>query len=456
MSIQLEAISYKDQAGFVIKKKQGYVRYIAHNYAKEYDHLINSGLYQVLVNEKLLLSHDEIEDDSSNNEFYKILFPTQISFISFPFEWTYSQWQEMVQTFIVINEKALQYGMILKDASPYNFIFFQGKCLLLDTISFDFFKNGDPWIAYRQFCEEILSPIALMTYKGSVWSKLSRSHISGLSLSFVSKALPIASWFNSACLFHIHLHSKFQKKKDAIVGNQSGFTTLKLATLLGLLKNSIRTWRLPSDDVSIWNQYYENDIADTKYLDDKVAIVSQWLFEANTKTIIDLGANTGKFSVIAASFSKEVIALENDIACVEKMQSNFLQMGIKNITTVVADITQASPGLGWANKEKKALLERLTGDMIMMLALVHHLCITKNIPLQFVAQLAASTTSRYAIVEFIPKTDSKTKILLQHRGDIFKNYTEDYFINCFSEYFTLIKVHHLEASDRKLFLWEKK
>ena len=127
-----------------------------------------------------------------------------------------------------------------------------------------------------------------------------------------------------------------------------------------------------------------------------------------------------------------------------------------NIITVVADITQPSPGLGWENTEKITLLNRLSGDVVMLLALVHHLCISKNIPLNFVAKMAASMTKQYAIVEFVPKTDSKTQLLLNARTDIFTNYTEDCFIASFMQYFTLINVHQCQSSGRKLYLWAKK
>ena len=207
MNSSLQPISYKDPSGYVMKEEEGYYRYVSHEYALEFEHLMSSGLYKVLTNEYLLIPHQEIEDKESGKNFYKVLYPQQIKLITYPYEWVYSQWQEMALVFLQINQIALQHGMILKDASPYNFVFVEGKCILLDSLSFRFFKDGDSWIAYRQFCEEILSPLALMRYNDPYWGRLQQASLTGLQLPFVSKQLPLKTWFNTVCLLHIHLHA---------------------------------------------------------------------------------------------------------------------------------------------------------------------------------------------------------------------------------------------------------
>ena len=401
------------------------------------------------------MQHEEIQNIDENKSFYKILLPQQIPLITYPFEWTYSQWQEMALTFIRINEMALQHGMILKDATPYNFVFYQGNCILLDTLSFRFFTNGEPWIAYHQFCEEILSPLALMRYNNILWARLYRSVLTGLPLSFVSKQLPFKTWFNSTCLLHIHWHAKFENTKEKSGTAVGGFSRQKLEILLDLLKKNISKWKQPLVKHSIWDRYYENDIKEKRYLTDKTTTIIKWLSKINPATTIDMGANTGKFSFIAALYSEQVVAIEMDMFCIEEILKESKQKKIKNLSTIVADITEPSPGLGWENTEKTALIKRLNADMLMGLALIHHLCISKNLPLAFIAKTLASITSKYAIIEFITKEDPKVNQMLQNRKDIFKEYTEEKFISSFQQYFTLMEVHACEASARKLFLWEK-
>jgi hypothetical protein len=222
-------ISYRDSVARVVKKKSGYFRYIFQEYKEEYDHLMQSGLYQELVLIGLILEHQEIEIDTSDPKIYKLLYPTQILFQSYPFEWSYSQWRKAILAYLKINFIALKYGMILKDATPYNFYMKNGKVVMFDTSSFMFFKENDNWIAYRQFCEEFLSPIALMHYNGTEWSKLTITELRGMHLNFVSKQLPLKSWFNLTTLLHIHLHSNYSGKMYSTENkqiNRKGFRVL--------------------------------------------------------------------------------------------------------------------------------------------------------------------------------------------------------------------------------------
>ncbi len=455
MNLSLQPISFKDPSGHVIQKEDGYYRYVSHQYAPEYEHLMHSGLYKTLTDASLMIQHQEIEEKEAGNNYYKVLFPQQLELMTYPYEWVFSQCQEMALALIRINQVALQYGMILKDATPYNFVFVEGKCMLLDSLSFRFFKDGDPWLAYRQYCEEILGPLALMRYNDPCWARLQQASLRGLPLAFISQQLPLKTWFNTACLLHIHLHVKFQNRKENAKQSHAGFSQQKLNILWDLLQKNITKWERPLNVHSIWDQYYENDIEDENYLADKTAFVSQWLAETNPDTTIDLGANTGKFSFMAAQYSKQVIAVENDWNCVEQIRTEGKQKKINNISTLVADITEPSPALGWANAEKTALLQRLNGNMVLALALIHHLCLSKNIPLDFIAETIAGITTKYAIVEFVSKDDSKAKSLLQHREDIFEEYTEVNFIKSFQTYFNLVDTHGFTRSARKLFLWEK-
>lgn len=207
--IEPNNISFRDTAARVVKKESGFYRYIFHEYKTEYDHLMQSGLYNELTEKGLLIEHQEIQIDTDDPKVYKLLYPTQIPFQSYPFEWSYTQWRKAILAYLKINHIALKYGMILKDATPYNFYLTGGSAVMFDTSSFMFFKENDKWVAYRQFCEEFLSLIALMHYNGAEWSKLTMANIRGIPLSLVSKQLPIKSWFNLTTLLHIHLHSKY-------------------------------------------------------------------------------------------------------------------------------------------------------------------------------------------------------------------------------------------------------
>lgn len=450
-----QAISYRDRDGFIVVTDQTAQRYVHHSYAKTYDQLMQSGLYQRLVGEGLLISHVEKSLGYEESiQYYKILEPQFLPFISYPYEWTASQWKEALLNLLKINSLCIEYGIILKDATPFNFSFLNGQCIFIDTLSFEIYQDGEPWTAYRQFCESMLGPSALAFFNDVVWIRMMQSFINGWPLQMISANLPAHTWLNSSLLFHIHLHCRFSKKNN----NKKQATHLskeKLLVLWSLIEKSVRGWNKKSN-TKVWVDYYDTGILSKQYFDHKLQIVTEWLKDVHPKNVIDLGANNGVFSIAASYNTNNVIAVEFDHDCVEQLRIKVKKENIENIETVYADITQPSAAVGWDNKERNALVQRLRGDMVLSLALIHHLCISANIPIHFVADLFANMTTRYALVEFIPRSDPKVETLLLNRKDIFPDYTEENFIKSFNNFFRLVKSTVCNFSERKLFLWEKK
>jgi hypothetical protein len=454
------AISYRDKHGFVtIADDHRVYRYITHSYAKDYDQLIQSGLYQELVNRGWLIGHKESEmTETQQLNYYRILEPERIPLISYPSEWSVDQWRDVLERLLDINLLAIEYGMILKDATPYNFTFHNGHCLLFDTTSFEVYEEGKPWIAYRQFCETMLGPFALMCFSDKKWARLLNAFIDGWDLAFVSRRLSFRTWFNPTLLMHIHLHARYKTngmKNATTTGN--GFNKQKLSLWWKLMKRSISKWK-PRQRGDQWLHYYDEDILSDEYINDKTNKVTEWIRTLSPDCLIDVGANNGYFSLIASAHAKRVIAVEMDHDCINQLYGKIKAQRIANLTTIIADLTQPTPGIGWENEEKTALMKRIgeKGDMVLGLALVHHLCISKNIPLAFVAKLFADITNKQAIVEFVPKTDEKVQAMLRHREDIFDDYTEADFITSFSAYFVMQEQHNCSSSQRKLFLWTRK
>lgn len=295
-------ISYKDTAARVVLEEGIYYRYIFDEYKAEYDHLMQSGLLKALTEKGLIIAQQEETitqgldlpkqtqlqlQNQSPNKLYKKLKPHQIPFQSYPFEWSYSQWRKVMYTYLQINQIALGHGMILKDATPFNFYFEEGKAVLFDTSSFSFFKEGDSWIAYRQFCSEMLGPFALMHFNGQRWARLSQSHLRGLPLNFVSKQLPLKSWLNMTCLLHIHLHGKYATNdsensslRNSTTTNQTkqkGFSKEKIVSLMKMLQSTVVDWKKPFAFEKHWIDYYQKDIASDKYLEHKESIIKDWL-----------------------------------------------------------------------------------------------------------------------------------------------------------------------------------
>lgn len=448
--------SYRDTAARVVKKESGYYRYIFQEYKPAYEHLMQSGLYKELTQKGLLIEHQEVEIDTNDPKAYKLLYPTQISFQSYPFEWSYTQWKKAITAYIHINQIALQYGMILKDATPFNFYLTGGRAVMLDTSSFMFFNSGDKWIAYKQFCTEFLGPLTLMYYNGQKWSRLTRTHLRGLPLAFISKQLPIKSWFHLNTLLHIHLHARYTNKKNTEgQKNNNGFSKEKISALFEMILSGLRCWKKPYQYPKNWFGYYQNDIESSKYLIHKEQVITNWLKKIAPNTVVDLGANTGKFSLIAGKIANKVIALEADDICVDGIEKEIQNQGIKNIDALVMDLAESTSNIGVLNKEIKSIYTRAKSDVVLALAIVHHLHISDQLSFKQIAELLALYSNQYIIVEFVPKSDKKVQLLLQNKTLDFTGHNDDNFTDALSEWFIINEVVTLEDSERKLLLLEK-
>jgi hypothetical protein len=464
------SISYKDNSARVVKEGDTYYRYISMSYKSEYDHFIKSGLYQKLNQLGLLIQHKEVDFDinivtkenESQKQVYKKLLPTQIAFQSYPFEWSYGQWRKAIFTYLKINEIALQYGMILKDATPFNFFIEQGKAILLDTSSFIFFNEGDQWIAYRQFCSEFLGPLALMHYNGEKWSRISITQLRGFPLDFVSKHLPIKSWLNLSCLLHIHFHSKFSReagtklKLEKISITGKGFSKEKVRSLISLLISTVKKWKNPYPYEDHWANYYEKDINSSVYLKHKEEIISHWLEKIKPTRVLDLGANTGHFSLLASQFTCQVIAIEDAETCVDKIDQAAKKHGIKNIIALKNNLAEPTPNIGALRDEFGSIYKRAKSPMVLGLALTHHLHIKNQLSFEQIISMFAELSEMYTIIEFIPSSDNKVKLLNSTRFLDLSTYSEEEFKNSIELRFKIEEIIQLNGTERKLYIAKKK
>lgn len=464
---QANYISYKDTAARVVLKEGIYYRYIFNEYKKEYDNLMQSGLYEALRSKGYLIPHSELNYEGSDINVYKQLLPEQIHFQSYPFCWSYTQWRKAIIAYLEINKISLKYGMLLKDATPFNFYFKEGRAILLDTSSFIFFKEGDPWLAYKQFCSEFLSPVALMHYNGQIWSGMVKANLKGLPLSFVSKQLPLQSWFNLSCLLHIHMHAKYANTEGSIEEEHSrkskvkeGFSKEKLLSLIDMILGTVKKWKQAYNINKHWHTYYKNDIESPIYLNQKEEIITNWLTRLKPKTVIDLGANTGRFSFLAAKQVEQVIAIESDYNCVDAIENAIDKGEVKNIVVGEMDLSETTPNFGILEKEYSSIFKRvsnihLSPSLLMGLAIVHHLHITNFLSFEQIAELLAKFNSKYLIIEFVPIQDSKVQLLIKNKQRNFSSYTQENFIEALVQYFKLVEVKNMEGTDRELLLLEK-
>lgn len=449
-------ISYKDPDARVICVSGKYYRKIHKNFLSDFNEFLNSGLYQELVDEQLLIAHENVPENVSD-EFPSVILPQQINYHVLPFEWSEQMWSDCLQSYLRINLIALKYGYILKDATPYNFTFLRGKMVMFDTSSFVRFEEGHSWYAYRQFCEEMLGPFLLIKYKGAIWSKLFMAALHGLPLDFISDNLPFKSRFNLTALVHIHLHKQFsnEKKELELVKKRPDkvFSTKSLQTLIQSLLKSISPQS--SKKNGHWKDYYADYLESATYLMEKKEVIRNWIAHYGVESVTDLGANTGEFTFLASELVKEVFALEADPVCVDAIVQQIKENNITNVTTAYIDLTQVSPNLGNNLKEYASIFERGKSDMVFGLALIHHLAITYSFTFSQIFELFGQFSNKYIIIEFVPREDEKVQILLNNRGRNFKEYTLENFELALDGNFKVLEKVKIQTSERILYLVEK-
>jgi ribosomal protein L11 methylase PrmA len=404
----------------------------------------------------MLVPHEEVQGRAGlTSEAYRILKPELIPFISYPYEWSFSQLKDAALLTLEIQLQALERGMSLKDASAFNVQFIGAQPIFIDTLSFERYGEGTPWVAYQQFCQHFLAPLALISQCDSNLRSLGFSLLHGVPLSLASSILPKSSWFKFSHLIHIHLHARSQQKyADAAgLGKQKPGRAVSRTALLGII-DSLRScvksleWRPGGTE---WADYYDATNYSSRALSEKESIVDSLVQSVKPKLAWDLGANNGLFSRRAMAHGAYTVACDVDPSAVEKNYLACRKERNASMLPLIVDLTNPSPSLGWAHSERKSLLERGPADLVLALALIHHLAISNNVPLDNLARFFAAC-GRALIIEFVPKPDSQVQKLLASRKDIFPEYTEAGFERAFSRYFSIEKKVPVPETHRIIYL----
>lgn len=458
MSDRREPSSFRDPSGFLFWREGVLYRQVNRGYQEDYQQLMASGLYQELIDQGLLISHEEVGiTPSAQESVYCVLQPQGVPFISYPYEWCFGQLKDAALATLQIQKLALEKRLSLKDASAYNIQFVHNQPVLIDSLSFEIYQEGQPWAAYRQFCQHFLAPLALMCHVDVRLSQLLRVHIDGVPLDLASGLLPFRTRLNFSLLTHLHLHAAAQKRYagKAIAPQEisRGMTQTALLGILGSLETAVRSLEWEPRGTS-WSDYDRICNYSEEAFNHKKELVQSYLEIADPGTVWDLGANTGEFSRLASQRGVPTLAFDYDPGAVELNYRRCKEEGEGNILPLLLDLTNPSPDLGWFNRERGSLLRRKSADLVMALALVHHLAIGNNLPLGEIARFL-SELGNYLIVEFVPKEDSQVQQLLASREDIFPEYHRKGFEQAFNVDFQIVDKQPIKRTERTLYLMKK-
>jgi hypothetical protein len=471
MSITSLPGSFRDPSGHLFRQDGIIYRQVNAGYREDYEWMTRSGFVEATTRDGSFLPYEEIDsttlleptrsDDADPNRIpapYKILRPEQLPFVSYPYEWCFSQLKDAALLTLRLQRKALEYGLSLKDASAFNVQFLRGRPIFIDTLSLERYPENRPWVAYRQFCTHFLAPLALMSYRDAELARLLRVEIDGIPLDLASRLLPLRTRLRIGLLVHLHLHARSQKvhadrSESVQEANRGRLSKIGLVGILDSLEGCIRQleWRPRKSE---WVDYYEDTNYSSSAEDHKLELIESFLDQIpKPDSVWDLGANTGRYSRLASRRGIPTIAADVDHGAVEKSYRQSRDEGEESILPLVMDLTNPTPRLGWAGEERLSLAERGPAGLVLALALVHHLAISNNVPLVRIATYLRSL-SRSLIIEFVPKSDSQVQRLLRSREDVFPDYHRDGFEAAFGSQFEIRRREPIRDSNRLLYWLE--
>jgi len=449
--------SFRDPTGFVYRRDGVLYRQINAGNEHDWEQFQRSGLYQRLVDRKLLVEHDECDPSLAfDGNAAKILKPRLLDFVSYPYEWTFSQLKDAALLTLEVQDEAIRSGMTLKDASAYNVTFDAARPILIDALSFEPRPDDSPWLAYRQFCQHFLAPLALMARRDVRSILLLRDFIDGIPLDLAAHLLPAISRLQPGLAMHVHLHARAQKGvlggddvqrgKGAAKRSEVSMSRSRLEALIDSLRRTVGGLRWDPQRTE-WAGYGETSSYTTSAAASKQRIVDSFLRATEGAWVWDIGANNGAFSRIAAELGRSVVAIDADHGATELLYRELKKNTDARILPVVIDLSNPSPALGWAHRERRSLAERANADVMMALALVHHLAIGNNVPLSQISSYFAQL-GRQLILEFVPKEDPRVRAMLVDRRDVFADYSLDGLKAAFSAQWQLLEEAPVDESAR--------
>jgi hypothetical protein len=454
-SFRREVSSFRDPAGFLYWLDGSIYRYVAPSYARQFEQARSSGLYAEAIAAGQLLPFELVETNTPETaQAVAVLKPQQLPLITYPYEWSFGQLKDAAILTLELQLAALKHDMLLKDASAYNVQFADGRPCFIDHLSFDLVSEHGLWPAYGQFCRHCLAPLALMAETDLGLGKLSQLYIDGIPLEIASKLLPRRTWFRPGLALHLHLHARMIHKHASRRVSVQKLPPARLAALADSLLALVRRLA-PKQQATEWGAYY----SDTNYSDDaleaKKQLVQEMVQRVSPNTVWDVGGNNGFFSHAIRDLAGQIVCMDLDYVAVDQNYARCRAERVKNVLPLVADLSNPSPGIGFGNRERLTFEERSKPDLILALALVHHLAIARNIPFARLAPYFADR-GEYLILEFVPKTDSQVERLLLNRKDVFEDYSEESFRAAFAAYFDALDERPIPSSQRRLFLMRRK
>lgn len=461
MRASADAGSFRDRSGQVFLKDGRIFRSVSTYAAGDFQFVRDSGLLDDLVRANRLVPFQLVDPrilgEPAESAVHVLEHP-RLDHVSHPYEWSFPLLKAAALFHLDVHLDALGRGVNLSDASAYNVQFRGVEPVFIDHLSFRRYRDGEYWTAHRQFCESFLNPLLLRSECGVAHNDWYRGRMSGISVADLSRLLPLKSKLSWKVFSHVVLQARFQASGDPR-GAERALARRELPlTALRRMLESLRNWiaRLKPADTGVtpWQDYSHDSGYAEQDFSAKASLVEDFVGATRPDLVWDLGCNTGRFSRIALEAgARGVVAYDSDQGALERAYARAREKGL-NLLPLYMDLTNPSPDQGWNQAERQGMSARTRADGLLALALVHHLAITHNVPLERVTDWLVSLAPA-GVIEFVPKEDDRVKSLLRLRDDIFHDYSAETFVRLLRRRARIAREERLPRSGRILVVYQR-
>ena len=432
--------SFKDASNRVFWKENKPFRIIHENSRKSYKQLKNSNFFELAIEKEFLLDFEEISGQPE-----LVLAPKKIDWISYPYEWTPLQLKDAALFHLDFLTFCMDHEVMIKDATPFNLQFVGDRLIFIDHGSFEPISGDFSWKAYKQFCETFVAPLLLSKYHQTNGCLAFRTNLEGIPLSETATQMPFRALFDGLFFFHIRAHSKFNGPKKRLQPKEPKIgkaQTLKIIQHLKVCIEGLTFNRTKSN----WTQYDQKLPYKPEEIEKKKAFIASQLSSSKPRNIVDIGANHPQFLTLYPKGATCVL-IDQDFQSVEVLYQKTKHL------CLVQDITQPSPSLGLHLNERKSFFERIQADLIIGLALVHHLFHVRNIPLEEIIKIFAQFKCDL-LVEYVDVQDEQFQLISNPENQ--HPYSRELFESCFTAHYLLMEKQEVKKHKRWVYHYQWK
>jgi ribosomal protein L11 methylase PrmA len=463
-TFQRDPGSFRDPAGYVFSDGQRVLRGLSAPAGAEFDAARACGLLDAAESRGLLIASRELATDAMPDGLSgargetpaRVLEHPRLPMITYPYEWTFGQLKDAALCHLELLLLALAHDFELSDATAYNMQFDCGQPLHIDVLSLRRYRPGRPWEGYHQFCRQFLYPLLVESRSGLLFQRLYRGNPAGLSVADTHALIPAWKRWTSLNIF-LHVQLQAAALRNASSNDLTGrslrvpdIPKSRYVAIIEGLRDWIAGFESQRPKKTYWADYAKINSYSEPEKQRKLEFVADMVRQWGSSSVLDVGGNAGDYSEAAlAAGAARAYCLDGDV---DALEAAYVRRKSRSpgLLPMVVDWSDPSPGQGWAGAERRSLQQRLQVDTVMALAVVHHIAIGGNVPLQAFVRHLFEFGER-VIVEFVPKSDPMVQGLLRSRDDIFDEYSEEHFVRLLEECATIVQTSRIREGGRVLF-----